>query len=190
MLIKEFLPADVCKVKLFTDQCIGLNYYSVEELTEYQKKSITSDNEVCSFILVDPETTEIKGLRLAFPPGNWSHGKGSRLRVDLWPNSLSQTAYFQSLFIAPELQNQGWGRKLSYKSIEIFKRLGALGIATHCWKESPNNTSYKYLSALGFKTIVEHPDYWIDVDYTCTRDGKPCRCTALEMYLHVYELPK
>jgi len=29
--------------------------------------------------------------------------------------------------------------------------------------------------------VIEHPLYWIDVDYECTRDGKPCRCTAIEM---------
>lgn len=185
MLIKEFLPIHISKVKSFTDQVIGFNYYSVDELNEYQKKSITASHDLCSFVLVDPVTNEIKGLRLAFPPGNWSHGKGFKLRPDLWPHSLSETAYFQSLFIAPDLQNQGWGQKLSYKSIEIFRNVGALGIATHCWKESPGNMSYKYLTALGFRAIVEHPDYWIDVDYTCTRDGKPCRCTALEMYLNL-----
>lgn len=185
MLIREFLPSDVPRVKKFTDVYIGLDYYSVAELVEFQKKSVASNQQICSFLLIDPETNEIQGLRLAFPPGNWSHGKGLKLRPDLWPSTSLKTAYFQSLFISPEYQGKGWGPKLSNQSLEIFKKLGTSGVVTHCWKESPKNTSFKYLTKMGFKTLIEHPLYWIDVDYFCTLDGKPCKCTALEMYLEL-----
>ena len=184
MQIREFLPTDIPEVKKFTDRVVGNGYYSNAELTEFQKKSIAlPSGDICSFVLVDPSTSEIVGLRLAFPPGNWDHGKGSNLRPDLWPTRLSETAYFQSLFVSPKLQGQGWGPKLAQKSIEIFRNLKAAAIITHCWKESPNNSSYKYLANLGFQTIIEHPNYWVDVDYVCTRDGKPCKCTAIEMHL-------
>lgn len=183
MLIRELLPNDVAAVKNFTDRVVGAGYYSIDELTEFQKKSIAATGEICSFVLINPVSSEIMGLRLAFPPGNWDHGKGSKLRADLWPTKLSETAYFQSLFVSPKLQRQGWGLKLSIKSLEIFKKLKAAAVVTHCWKESPGNSSNKYLENLGFKTIIEHPNYWIDVDYVCTRDGKPCKCTAIEMYL-------
>ena len=186
MLIKKFLPADIPAVKKFTDRVVGDGYYSIAELTEFQKKSIAHPSgDICSFVLVDASTSEIMGLRLAFPPGNWDRGKGSNLRPDLWPTQLSETAYFQSLFVSPNLQGQGWGPKLAQKSIEIFRKLKAAAIITHCWKESPNNSSYKYLATLGFQAIIEHPNYWIDVDYVCTRDGKPCKCTAIEMHLNL-----
>ena len=124
-------------------------------------------------------------MRLAYAPGKWAHGKGSKLRPDLWPFKIEQAAYFQSLFLSSELQSQNWGPRLSQKSIDIFKELGAKGIITHSWKESPNNGSLRYLEKLGFKQVIEHPLYWIEVDYVCTRDGKPCRCTAIEMYLNL-----
>ncbi len=183
MLIREFLPQDIAAVKSFADRLVGAGYYSVAELSEFQKKSIAASGEICSFLLVDPVSDEIMGLRLAFPPGNWDHGKGSKLRTDLWPTKLSETAYFQSLFVSSKLQGQGWGPKLAERSLDVFRKLGALAVVTHCWKESPNNSSYKYLANLGFKPIIEHPLYWIDVDYVCTRDGTPCKCTAIEMHL-------
>lgn len=185
MLIREFYPTDIEQVKKFTDITIGVGYYSISELIEFQKKSIATTGDICSFVLIEPNTSEIMGLRLAFPPGNWDHGKGSKLRPDLWPTKLSETAYFQSLFISPKLQGQGWGPKLATKSLEKFKKLKAAAVVAHCWKESPNNSSYKYLKNLGFTTIIEHPNYWIDVDYVCTRDGKPCKCTAIEMHLNL-----
>ncbi len=182
LLIREFLSSDIEAVKKFTDMTVGQGYYTVEELTENQKKSMAPTGEICSFVLVDPNSGEILGLRLAFPPGNWEHGKGGKLRVDLWPTPLARTGYFQSLFVSPSLQGQGWGPKLSARTLETFKKLGAAGVVAHCWKESPNNSSLRYLENMGFKVIIEHPEYWIDVDYVCTRDGKPCRCTAIEMH--------
>jgi ribosomal protein S18 acetylase RimI-like enzyme len=183
MQVKAFLETDLAAVKKFTDENIGKGYYSLNELQENQKKSVCANGDISSFIIFDTSSHEVKGLRLAYPPGNWDHGKGPKLRPDLWPIQISEAAYFQSLFVANELQGQSWGPILSQKSIEVFKKLGSKGIITHCWKESPNNGSFRYLEKLGFKTIIEHPNYWIDVDYVCTRDGKPCRCTAIEMYL-------
>lgn len=183
MFIKPFLFEDIEAVKQFTDMEIGQGYYSLQELKENQKKSLGNNHTPCSFLLMHEGSNQVKGLRLSFPPGNWSHGKGSKQRSDLWPHSVEKTGYFQSLFLAQEVQGQGWGPKLSEKSIAAFKKLGALGIATHSWKQSPHNSSVRYLEKMGFKKIIEHPLYWVDVDYTCTLDGKPCHCTAVEMYL-------
>ncbi len=124
MQIREFLQADIPAVKAFTDRVVGAGYYSLNELAENQKKSIAATGEICSFLLMSEENI-VHGLRLAFPPGNWEHGKGSKIRADLWPTPLSETAYFQSLFVAGSLQGQGWGPKLSERAIEIFKKLGA-----------------------------------------------------------------
>jgi ribosomal protein S18 acetylase RimI-like enzyme len=183
MQIREFRPTDIAAVKVFTDLVVGAGYYSVEELLENQKKSISTTGDICSFVLFDENTQAIMGLRLAFPAGNWNHGKGAKLRTDLWPTDLAHTGYFQSLFVSPSLQGQGWGPKLSEKSLQVFKKLNTSGVVAHCWKESPNNSSLKYLLNIGFKPIIEHVDYWIDVDYVCALDGKPCRCTAIEMHL-------
>ncbi len=172
----QFIP----EVVQFTDQQIGKNYYSLNEMSQNQKKSVAPTGEITSFILLDANQ-KIQGLRLAYPAGNWAHGKGNKLRPDLWPFALERSAYFQSLFITESARGFGFGPMMSQKSIAVFKKLGNLGVITHCWKESPGNTSFKYLSSFGFQSVVEHPIYWVDVDYECTLDGKPCRCTAIEM---------
>lgn len=185
MQIKSFSEADIAQVKTFTDAEIGLGYYSVEELSESFLKSVCDDGLISSFLLLDESTNQVKGLRLAYPPGKWTQGKGSKLRPDLWPQALDKTGYFQSLFISKELQGHGYGPALSEKSISVLKNQGALGIATHCWKESPHNSSIRYLEKMGFKKIIEHPFYWKDVNYLCPLDGTPCLCTAIEMYLEL-----
>ena len=45
------------------------------------------------------------------------------------------------------------------------------------------NNDYPYLIQ---RDIIEnYPEYWKEVDYDCTRCGKPCVCTAEEMYLDI-----
>jgi GNAT superfamily N-acetyltransferase len=174
---------DIARVKEFSDEVIGLNYFSETELLQSCERS-HRDGISCSFVLVD-EHGRVLGLRLAFPPGNWHKGKGAKLRPDLWTVSLAEMAYFQSLFLHEKVRGQGWGPKLSMQSLEAFKKVGAKAVLTHAWKESPNNSSIKYLQKLGFATVATHLEYWIDVDYVCVRDGKPCRCTAVEMILYL-----
>lgn len=182
MEIREFELKDIAAVKCFTDREIGKNYFSKKELEESFHKS-QSQNVMCSFVLVDGE--EILGLRLAYPPGLWTQGKGKKICRDLWGVPLEKTAYFQSLFLARKVQGQGWGPRLSAASINAFKKLKAEAIVTHAWKESPNNSSIRYLTQQGFKPIATHPEYWIDVAYDCVLDGHPCRCTAVEMILYL-----
>ena len=182
MKIRELTIDDIPAVQLFTDGVIGKNYFSKNELFENLKKS-KSEDIVCSFVLSDAD--RILGLRLAYPPGLWSQGKGAKLRPDLWRTPLDKTAYFQSLFLAPEIQGQGWGPKLSAASLAKLRELGALSVVTHAWKESPNNSSIRYLKKQGFERVAVHANYWIDVDYECILDGTPCRCTAEEMILYL-----
>lgn len=179
MFIRALALSDLPAVKAFTDRTIGNNYFSVDELKQSYENSI-SKNVICSFVLID-ESGDIQGFRLAYPPGTWSKGKGSKLRTDLWKVDLNQVGYFQSLFLADKVQGQGWGPKLSAASVEAFQKLGAKAIVTHAWKESPNNSSVRYLSKYGFESVATHAEYWVDVDYECVLDGKPCRCTAEEM---------
>ena len=183
MHIRELQPSDIQKVKEFTDVGIGKNYFSLDEMKECFKKS-SSEGVMCSFVLVNSDD-HIKGLRLAYPPGSWSKGKGNKLRPDLWKTRIENVAYFQSLFLSDEAQGQGFGPRLSEAAILAFKKLGAQAVVTHAWKESPNNSSIKYLSRFGFEIVATHMNYWIDVDYECSLDGKPCKCTAVEMIKYI-----
>lgn len=182
MLIRPLEISDLPAIKTFADQTIGLNYFTLDELKDCYQKSF-SNGIMCSFVLTDEKN--VLGLRLAYPPGAWSKGKGSKLRPDLWKVPLEKVGYFQSLFIAPQAQGGGWGPKLSEASLSCFKKLGAQAVVTHAWKESPNNSSVRYLEKFGFEYVATHPEYWIDVDYECVLDGKPCRCTALEMIKYI-----
>lgn len=184
--IEELKLSDLPALKDFTDREIGAGYYSADELKDIYNKSQIK-NRMCTLLLKKGE--EIHGVRITYPPGNWSHGKGSGLTTNKWPYPLSQTAYFQSLFLSNAVQGQGWGGEMSKKALGILKEIGAKGVVCHSWKESPNNSSAKYLQKLGFELIAEHPLYWKDVDYNCTRCGKPpCQCTAQEMYLKLEAL--
>lgn len=185
MKIREFLKKDIKNVKLFCDVNIGKDYYSESELENNQQRSV-KNGIVTSFLLVDEnDDSTIHGLRLCYPPGQWDHGKGNKISPELWGFQKEELGYFQSLFLSKEAQGLGWGPKLSMKAISALRELGAKGILTHCWKESPSNSSFKYLDKIGFKVLKEHPDYWIDLDYECARDGYPCRCTAIEMILEL-----
>lgn len=180
--VRALSQSDLRSVKLFTDREIGLNYYSESELAEIFDRS-QADGIMCSLIL-ENALGEIKGIRISYPPGHWDHGKGRGLKPELWPHSLIETAYFQSLFLAKDVQAEGWGGKLSRAAIQQLIEAKAKGIVCHAWKESPHNSSRRYLQKLGFKEITDHPLYWKDVNYNCTRCLKPpCQCTAVEMYL-------
>ena len=180
MTIRPLAKADIHNVKEFTDRAIGTNYYSLDELEEIYKKSFAGTT-MCTLVLEADK--KIQGVRITYPPGKWSKGKGKGLNPQLWPHPLSETAYFQSLFIAPDLTGSGYGKKMSLAAIDILKGTKANGIVCHSWKESPNDSSGRYLRSMGFKLIASHPLYWKEVDYVCTRCGKPCLCTAEEMYL-------
>lgn len=181
--------SDLPALKAFTDRAIGEGYYSMAELEEILSKSVGRDSRgeavVCSLVL--KVGGEVVGVRFTYAPGKWSSGrKPGSLNVSKWPRAFEDTGYFQSLFLDDRMQGQGWGVKLSRASIERLRTVGARGVACHSWKESPFNSSSKYLLKMGFKKVAEHPLYWSEVNYDCTRCLKPpCQCTAVEMYLEI-----
>lgn len=181
MIIRPMEKSDILPVKRFTDEAIGEGYYSIPELEEIYEKSMTRDGQMMTLVL--ELDGKIQGVRMTYPPGKWSKGKGKGLSALKWPHRLEDTAYFQSLFVAPELTGKSYGRRLSEWAIERLKEIGAKGIVCHSWKESPHDSSGRYLRSLGFGLVATHPLYWKEVDYSCTRCGKPCVCTAEEMYL-------
>jgi len=180
--IRPLLKEDLPELKEFTDRAIGHGYYTLSELEDIYERSLTEHQKMMTLVLLIDH--KIQGVRITFPPGHWEKGKGRGLSIKSWPHPLKETAYFQSLFIDPKLSGQGFGKKLSLRAIEALKIIGAKGVVCHSWKESPHDSSGKYLRSLGFKLIATHPNYWKEVDYECTRCGKPCLCTAEEMYLN------
>lgn len=189
-IIRSITRSDLEALREFTDLAIGKGYYSLSELEDVLERSrgveAGGSPQICSLLLKSGE--DIVGVRFTYAPGRWDHGKGRGLNPMKWPHGLRDTAYFQSLFLADEIRGRGWGRKLSEASIEILKKIGARGVVCHAWKESPFNSSLKYLEKMGFEKIAEHPLYWSHVNYDCTRCLRPpCRCTALEMYYEIQE---
>lgn len=179
--IQAFQLEHLGALKEFTDKAIGTDYYTLPELEEIHKKS-QLNNRIFTLLLTDLENN-IHGVRITYPQGNWKSGKGKGLNPNLWGVPMESVAYFQSLYIAMELTGQGWGKTMSLEAIRMLKESGTKAIVTHSWMESPNASSGKYLRGLGFKSIAIHPLYWNQVDYVCTRCGKPCVCTAEEMLL-------
>lgn len=173
-------PEHFTELLLFTDQFIGKDYYSLEQINEIYEKSLFLTNN-CSFLLF--QNNQLKGIRLSYMPTKWHSVKGTAgLSPDKWEGiSIKQLGYFQSLFIHPDLTKQHWGPVLSNLSLQEMQKAGALGVLTHCWMESPHNSSRRYLEKLGFNLIQKHNLYWHKVDYECPCCGKPCVCTAGEM---------
>lgn len=157
---------------------IGDNYFEKDQLTQLARLK-------SSFILVD-EKNKVQGLRLSYPPGSWVDSKKpEKLCPELWKVPPEKVAYFQTIFLADGARGGGWGLRLSQASIAVLRDMGARAIVCHSWKESPHNSSMKYLKKLGFELIKEYPNYWIQVDYDCIRCGRPCVCTASEMIFYL-----
>ena len=179
--IKTLDKNHINQVLDFTDISIGKRYFSYDEVAKYIEYSKLK-NEICSFGLFN-EDKQLVAVRLSFAPGAWlSEFDSAHLSVNKWPFSPGNMSYFKSLFVSKEAQGQGWGPKLSLASIDSLKKMGAKAILTHSWRESPNNSSLKYLTKFGFQPITDHPLFWSKIDYDCTRCLKPpCQCTATEM---------
>jgi ribosomal protein S18 acetylase RimI-like enzyme len=181
-IVREFRATDVAAVKEFCDEAIGVDYYSIDELTKLQARSRCGEI-TCSFVLTQKMDSQeqICGIRISYPPGQWHEGKGDGLRPDLWQVPISAVGYFQSLFIVEAWQGQGWGKRMSLASLEALRRLNARAVVCHAWCESPGDSSRLYLRSLGFAWVATHPEYWKTVDYICPRCDRPCLCTADEM---------
>lgn len=180
LLIIRFLrQSDLESLCQFSDDQIGQGYFTLKKLEQILKAS-TKNGIVCSFVLEDD--SGIQGIRLTYPPGQWlDRDPRQAYHPHLWKCQENEAGYFQSLFIAKSHQAKGYGQRLSMASIEHLKMCGAKAVVCHSWDESPHNSSRRYLDSLGFEPIKTIPNYWNCIDYTCTRCGKPCVCTATEM---------
>jgi hypothetical protein len=171
------------KVKEFTDRWIGKNYYTLPELSEVMELSLAGGLNASYLALVGDE---IAGVRLTFSPGQWIEKKKKGTTPSKWSVEPNKVAYFKSLFIGQEYQKMGLGKKLSQRSIETLKLMGAQAIICHSWLESPENSSQRYLQSMGFEGVNDHPRFWYEIDYDCTRCGpERCVCTAREMIKYI-----
>jgi ribosomal protein S18 acetylase RimI-like enzyme len=173
------VPADADAIQGLADRVIGPGYYPRATVLDYLERSTAKDGSVVAHVAHAGE--RLIGFRFALPPGNWDGGRGAGLFPDRWPAPVARSGYFQSAFLDPEFTGRGVGKRMARRALDDLAALGAEGVVTHSWKESPHNSSARYLTALGFEVVAEIPEYWRDVDYTCVLDGKPCLCTALEM---------
>lgn len=179
MELRSLTQNDTAQVKAFTDQWIGLNYYSESELSHYLEQSLGCS--IAAFV-----NDELAAIRISLAPGNWVNEMKSGLTPTKWKVKPSEMSYFKSLFVAKKFQAEGLGKKLSLQSIELLKEKGAKAVLCHSWLESPNNSSQRYLLKMGFEAIAEFPKFWHPIDYQCTRCApKRCECTAIEMVKYI-----
>lgn len=176
--VRELRLSDLDDFVRFTDENIGKGYFSREKAQKIIEHSYKGHTPV-SFVMVEYVNGQerIVGVRLTYPPGQWLDKEQTE----------PDAAYFQSLFIDARYQGQGWGVRLSEYSICALKSLGAKKVICHSWDESPHNSSRRYLDKLGFQPIKKIKHFWKEIDYECTRCGKPCLCTATEMVLPLGE---
>lgn len=180
--IRPLSPKYFQDIIKFTDKEIGLNYFDESSLWELYNQSQTHFGST-SFVAYDEE--KIVAIRLTRMHGcGWINTK--KTNKEKWNANSDKVAYFQSLFVDPAYQNHGLGSQLSLKSIEVLKLAGAEAIVSHSHVESPNNSSFKYLSKLGFKEVKFFKHYWKHIDYFCSACHKnPCECSAIEMILYL-----
>jgi GNAT superfamily N-acetyltransferase len=183
MKIRGYTLDELPLLKSFTDSTIDPGYYSIAELEDIYYRSQKNGCQ-CTLVLEDQGAAFEECASLP-PPGQWQQGKGRGLAPERWGVELKDAAYFQSLFIDPGLTGQGWGTSLSRQAIQILLKLEAKAVVTHSWKESPHDSSRRYLRGLGFSSVASHPGYWSEVASSCSRCGKPCACTAEEMILRL-----
>jgi hypothetical protein len=180
--IEALTPAHAAAVSALADRLIGPGYYPLAAAEENLARGVMGDFALCFGAY---EGADLVGFRITAPPGAFDVHRGAH--PDRWGVDTRAVAYFKSAFVAPSHAGRGIGSRLATASLSELRRAGVGGVLAHSWKESPGNSSAKYLEKLGFVAIAEHPSFWSDVDYVCVRDGFPCQCTAVEMFLRLAE---
>ena len=181
--IRVMVDADADGVAAVAAGTVGVGYFPPERVREYLARSTT---EAGVFSYVATRGADVVGFRLVLPPGTWTRGRGRSLAPQCWPKPQAQAAYFQSCDVDASAMGQGIGGRLAQRAFEDLRAAGAKLVVTHSWKESPHNSSLRYLSKLGFVPVAEHAHYWSEVDYVCPRCGPPpCSCTAVECVLEL-----
>jgi len=171
--------ADPPAVARLADRLIGDGYYPPPTILADLERSRVDGRALCYVAECDERFV---GFRITLPPGRWSSGRGQGLTPDAWPVPIEQAGYFQSCFVDRSMTGRGIGRRLSYRALADLAESGARLVVGHVWKESPHNSSLRYVTRLGFEPVAEHAHYWAEVDYLCSGCRLPrCICTAIEV---------
>lgn len=175
---------EVQKLLAFCDKEIGKGYYGINDLQKILLNSKQAGLNASLLAYTAAPEKRIIGARFSPAPGKWKDEKKTQnFTPELWPVPPESVAYFKSVFVAPEFQKSGLGSLMSSQSIEIIKKMNGKGIVCHASMNSPNNSSIKYLTKLGFFPIKEHEFFWSSIDYDCTHClVNPCECKAMEMF--------
>ncbi|MCB0355486.1 MAG: GNAT family N-acetyltransferase [Bdellovibrionales bacterium] len=180
MKIRQLKREDWSQIVCLSDKNLGENYMTEQDLQSYFGPG-RQNNSKASFVLVDNQNN-VLGFRICFAPGDWPEEVLQKSLVSKWPLPPHQVAYFKTLLIDSRFQGQGWGPQLSTAAQVELEKMGALAIVCHSWKESPNNSSQRYLQKEKFKNIGEIKNFWQTKDYSCSGcHAQPCKCTAIEM---------
>lgn len=190
--IRSMLTTDAPRVAALADRLVGVDYYPPSLVLEYIERATIASPDLPGAVTtayVAERGDTLLAFRFVIPPGRWLEGRGRGQTPDGWPGGPQSAAYFQSCFVDHDCMGQGIGGRLAARGLADLRSLGARAVVAHSWKESPHNSSFRYLTRLGFEPIAEHVEYWREVDYRCIRCGRPCVCTAIEMVLDLREPP-
>lgn len=160
----------------------GEGYLDHNSLSAIYKRGLKDDLNA-SYVLYDKNT--LIGFRLSYAPGQWELDEWCT--TELWPEDVTNVAYFKCNTIHPDYQGQGLGGQLLKVSVDTLKQMGATAGLSHIWMQSPGNASFKYFTKAGGQLIKTHERRWfLDPkfeDYVCVLCGKDCYCSASEMML-------
>ncbi len=177
--IREMTLDDAPAVSALADRLVGQDYYPPGLVQRYLERARTA---IGTLSYVAERDGQLVGFRFVLPPGRWDEGRGSGLTPERWPGPLAEAGYFQSCFVDHAEMGRGIGRRLAERAFADLRRVGASLVVAHSWKESPHDSSRRYLKRLGFVAVAEHPRYWAEVEYLCGGCKQPdCVCTAIEM---------
>lgn len=184
--LTQFESENINAVKDFTDQWIGLDYFSCEDLRHFLLLS-QKDGWNASFLAWEDQ--KLIGVRLTLAPSTWISAE-TKIQITKWNVDADKVGYFKSLFIDENYRAQGLGKLLSAESKKILLKQGAQAIVTHSWLESPGNSSQNYLLKDGFTEVSRYANFWEPIDYECVRcTPKRCQCTAVEMIKYISDVP-
>lgn len=179
--IVDLSAQDIPEIIEFADLNIGKGYYTTATTKEILNAASAKDPTTC-LGMRDLNTQKLIAIRISLPPGTWMNRFSYGQLTEKWGVDPKNVGYFKSLFLDPSYRGQKLGPRLSAEAERRMWARGALAIVTHSWKESPNNSSTKYLTKMGFQVVGELPHYWAQVDYDCSGcHNRPCSCTAVEM---------
>jgi ribosomal protein S18 acetylase RimI-like enzyme len=183
----QFYPLDrsfLAALNLLGDQIFGADYLLQIGLEDDWEKIAQVINPI-SFCVV--KGGGICAARISYPPGQWSHLSAfKKSHPELWPTDPDHVAYFKLSMVHPAHRRQGLAKDMANLSLAGLRSLGAKGVLTHSWNESPGGSSGQYISKMGFQHIADIPNFWSEYVYKCLEcKSNPCVCTASEMYLQL-----